>query len=190
MPRNLCIYCSSSTAIDPVYLDAARELGTQLVARGWRLVYGGANIGLMGVLASAVTAAGGQVTGIIPEYFAGKGLDYAAADELLLTRTMSQRKMLMAERADAFLALPGGFGTLEELLEVITLKQLDYHNQAIVILNTADYFRPLLDLFQTLVDQRFAKPEALDAYHVATTPIAALDYLDNYRPTPPPDKWR
>jgi uncharacterized protein (TIGR00730 family) len=186
--RALCVYCSSSEAVAPVFQAAAAELGTLVVAQGWHLVYGGANIGSMGRLASAVTAAGGRVVGVIPEYFVGKGLDYPC-DELLVTATMSERKMAMAARADAFLALPGGFGTLEELLEVLVLKQLHYHDKAIVLLNVDGFFDPLLALFDGLIEQRFAKQETLALYHVAPTPAAALAYLTSYQPPPLPDKW-
>jgi len=186
--RALCVYCSSSEAVAPSFLAAAQELGSLLVSSGWHLVYGGANIGTMGRLASAVTAAGGRVVGVIPEYFVGKGLDYPC-EELLVTATMSERKMAMANRADAFLALPGGFGTLEELLEVLVLKQLHYHNKAIVLLNLDGFYDPLLALFDGLIAQRFAKPETTELYYVAPSPAAALAYLATYQPPPQAEKW-
>src|ERR1041385_8319731 len=125
MPKLLCVYCSSSDRLESKYYDAAAELGREMVARGWGLVYGGGKTGLMGAVARAVKGEGGRVVGVIPEFMKVRELAFDKADELLTVVTMRERKLLMETRADAFLALPGGFGTLEEIMEILTLRQLD-----------------------------------------------------------------
>ena len=125
MPKLLCVYCSSSDRLDPKYYDVAAELGRELVNHGWGLVYGGGKTGLMGAVARAVKENGGRVVGVIPEFMKARELAFDAADELVTVITMRERKLLMETRADAFVALPGGWGTLEEIMEILTLRQLD-----------------------------------------------------------------
>ncbi len=186
--QTICVYCSSSDAVAPVYLAAARELGAQIAARGDALVYGGANLGLMGALAQAVHAGGGRVVGVIPHAFRERGIAYEAADELILTQDLRERKAQMEARADAFVALPGGFGTLEELLEILTLRQLRTHTKPVVLLNTGNFYAPLLALFAHFYREHFAKPfDGL--YHVAADVPDIFAYLDSYRPTVAPSKW-
>src|SRR5579859_4839874 len=131
----VCVFCSSSNTIAPVYAEAARVLGSGLAERSWPLVYGGGSAGLMGEVARAVHAGGGRVIGVIPQTLLDLEVGYLAADELIVTTTMRERKALMDVRADAFVALPGGFGTLEELLEILTLKQLRWHDRPVFIVN-------------------------------------------------------
>lgn len=186
--KTICVYCSSSDAVAPVYLAAARDLGAQIAARGDALVYGGADLGLMGALARAVHAGGGRVVGVIPHAFRERGIAYEAADELIITRDLRERKAQMEARADAFVALPGGFGTLEELLEILTLRQLRTHTKPVVLLNTGDFYAPLLALFAHFYREHFAKPfDGL--YHVAADVPGIFTYLDAYRPTVAPSKW-
>lgn len=173
----ICVFCASSNRVDRVYLDAARALGAQMAQRGWALVYGGGSVGLMGVLAEAVHAAGGRVIGIIPQALLDREVGYLQADELIVTQTLRQRKQLMDDRADAFVALPGGFGTLEELVEIITLKQLGYHAKPIVIANIAAYFDPLLVFFERMFAEGFASERYRGLYHVAPDITGALDLL-------------
>jgi uncharacterized protein (TIGR00730 family) len=187
--RRVCVYCASSDAINTIYSDAARDLGKRLGDRGDTLVYGGGNIGLMGILAHAVQASGGQVIGVIPGSLREKELAYEAADELIVTRDLRERKHEMDRRADAFIALPGGFGTLEEVLEVMTLKQLHLHDKPIVFLNTTDFWSPLFALFDHFFEQRFAKAVCRELYYVASTPADALAHLDAYTPTAIEQKW-
>lgn len=189
MSRRICVYCSSSNSVDTVYLDAADELGKRLAANGDELIYGGANVGSMGRLAEQVHQGGGRVVGIIPEYLAGKGLDFQAADELIVVPTMSERKMAMAERAEAFFILPGGFGTLEELLEILTLKQLHYHQKAIIVINIDGFYDPLLAFFQELVDLRFTIEANLALLQVVNSVDDALAALDCYEPPAEEAKW-
>ena len=186
--RNICVYCSSSDAIAPIYLETARALGAQIAARGDTLVYGGADLGLMGALARAVRAGGGRVVGVIPKTLQARGIAYATADEVIITQDLRERKATMEARADAFITLPGGLGTLEELLEILTLRQLQAHTKPIILLNTANYYAPLLALFTHLHRERFAKPfDTL--YHVADDVDGIFNYLDTYQPVLAPSKW-
>jgi uncharacterized protein (TIGR00730 family) len=174
---SVCVYCSSSSAIAPHFAEAAVELGTLLGRQGLALVYGGASVGLMGVLAQAVQRHGGRVIGFIPQSLRDREIAYEAADELVVTRDLRERKALMESRADAFVALPGGFGTLEEVLEILTLKQLRAHQKPVVFLNTAGFYDPLLAVFEQLREQRFARPESRQAYHVVAEPAEAIQWL-------------
>jgi uncharacterized protein (TIGR00730 family) len=186
--KNICVYCSSSDAVAPIYLETARALGARIAARGNTLIYGGANLGLMGELARAVHAGGGHVVGVIPQALQARGIAYAATDEVIITQDLRERKATMEARADAFIALPGGLGTLEELLEVLTLRQLQAHTKPIVLLNTANYYAPLLALFAHLYRERFARPFD-NLYYVADDVAGLFDYLDTYQPFLAPSKW-
>ena len=189
MSLSICVYCSSSSAVDGIYREATCELGQLIAARGHTLVYGGGTPGLMGDLARAVKAGGGRVVGVIPRRLADFGLAFPDADELLVTETKGERKALMIEHAEAYVALPGGFGTLEEILEVITLKQLEYLRGPIVLLNTGGFYEPLLTHFERLYRERFARPEYRALYHVAAEPAEALGYIEGYRHAALPRKW-
>lgn len=185
----ICVYCSSSSAVAPEYFQAAEELGEVMARAGKTLVYGGGCIGLMGAVARSVHQHGGKVIGVIPEYLRLKEVCYEDSDELIITETMRERKAIMEARADAFLALPGGFGTLEEIMEILTLKQLQRHAKPIIFLNTCGFYDPLLAQFQKLYDEQFTKAEFAAFYHVAQTPAGILPYLQDYQPAPIPKKW-
>ena len=174
----LCVYCSSSDHIPNRYFALTRELGAEMGRRGWSLVYGGGSVGLMGALAKAVQQAGGSVFGVIPQALLDREVGYLEADELIVTTTMRERKRLMDERADAFVALPGGFGTLEELLEIMTLRQLGYHDKPIVIVNSGGFFDPLLAQFDRIFTERFTHDRYRDLYLVADTVAEALAILE------------
>jgi len=146
--RTVCVYCGSGPGTDPDYITAARELGTALARSGVSLVYGGGSLGLMGALAEAVLDQGGHVTGIIPEFLTGREKMMVRAQEVIVTHDMHERKRLMFERADAFIALPGGIGTLEELVEQLTWAQLGRHRKPIVIANIKQFWNPLLELIE------------------------------------------
>jgi len=184
----LTVFSSSSDAVDPIFFDVAAELGRALAARGDTLVYGGAKIGLMGAVARAAFDNGGKVIGVIPRYIAERGIDFSDCD-LIVTRDLRERKAKMEELGDAFLVLPGGFGTLEELLEILTLKQLHQHQKAIVILNANGFFDPLAALFDHVYQQRFAREVSRSLYHFANTVQDGFAYLDTYVPVPIPTKW-
>lgn len=187
--QTICVYSSSSTAIDELYFETAAQLGQLIASRGDELLYGGGMIGLMGAIAEAVRENGGKVIGVIPKALDRPGIVYENCDELIITEGMRERKAIMDARSDAFIALPGGYGTLEELLEIITLKQLKYHNKPIVILNVNHFYDPLLAQFDTIVQQRFAKPESQDLYRVTDSITEALQYIDSYTPYHFSDKW-
>jgi uncharacterized protein (TIGR00730 family) len=156
--RTLCVYCGSSGAVDEKYRAAATELGESLAAAGIELVYGGGRIGLMGLLADAVLAGGGRVVGIIPAALRDAELAHYGATELVIAGSMHERKRFMAERADAFAVLPGGTGTLDETFEIVTWRQLGLHDKPIFLVDTAGYWRPLIDLFEHIVGHGFARP--------------------------------
>jgi hypothetical protein len=185
----ICVFCSSSDGVRAPYREAAEELGRELAGRGHTLVYGGASVGLMGVLARAVHRRGGRVIGVLPEPLMVKEIAYTAADELVVTRDLRERKAVMEARSDAFLALPGGFGTLEEMIELLTLKQLDLHRKALAWVNTAGFFDPLLAMFERLFEEGFAKPAYAGLYHTAPSATAALDYCEGYRWHDTGAKW-
>ena len=182
---NICVYCSSSTRIDNSYTDVAETLGRKLAERGHALVYGGGDIGLMGVLARTVQSEDGTVVGVIPEKLKEKeNIAYDVADELIVTDTMSERKRIMYLRADAFIVLPGGFGTIEEFMEVLTLKQLSYHVRPIALVNTNGFFDPLLGFFQQLYDDAFTRIRCEELVHVTRDPQAALTHVERHAPSP------
>ncbi len=160
-----------------------------MAKRGDVLIYGGTNVGLMGATARAMHQHGGRVVGVIPGFMASRGLAYAPADELLVTRDMRERKARMEARADAFLALPGGFGTLEEMLEIITLKQLQQHTKPVIFLNTGGFYDPLIALFEHMREHRFAKSYANSLYHFAADVPAVFAHLDHYQPPQLEAKW-
>lgn len=178
---NVCVYCASSNHVPAAYVAAARELGVGLARLGWALVYGGGSVGLMGVLAEAVRAGGGPVVGVIPRALLDREVGFRAADELIVTATMRERKQIMDDRADAFVALPGGFGTLEELLEIMTLRQLGYHNKPILIVNIGGYFDPLLAQFERIYAEHFTHDRVRGLYAVMDTVEAALERLKEER---------
>ena len=155
----VCVYCGSSFGSDPVYLQATRELAATLAARGIRVVYGGASVGLMGAQADATLDAGGEVVGVIPQQLVDREIAHAGLTELRVVQTMHQRKALMAELSDAFVALPGGIGTLEELIEAFTWEQLGLHAKPLALLNTVGYYDGLAAFLDHAVEQGFHQPQ-------------------------------
>ena len=157
--RNVCVYCGSGSGQNPAYRQAAEAFGRGLAAAGVRLVYGGGSVGLMGVLARSALDAGGQVTGIIPHFLESRERVFQDVTELIVTDNMHERKMLMFERADAFVALPGGVGTLEELVEQMTWAQLGRHEKPVLLANVLDFWQPLIELLEHMRAQLFIRPE-------------------------------
>ena len=183
------VFASSASAVDERYRAAVASFGARLAARGDELVYGGTDVGLMHVLADSVRRGGGKVTGVLPQLLVERGLADEDCDELVVTDGMSGRKQVMIARAQAFVALPGGFGTLEELLEVLTLKQLGEHHRPVVLFDVEGFYQPLLATFQHLFDQRFAKPEYAALYRVAREVDEVFAHLDSPDEVELPTKW-
>ena len=189
MNKVICVYSSSSCKLDKVYFDAAYQLGTEIAQRGDRFLFGGGLTGLMGACAHAVHQQNGKVIGIIPEALNVQGIVYERCDELVVTKGMRERKAEMDEKSDAFMALPGGYGTLEEILEIITLKQLRYHNKPIVILNINGFYDHLLQQFNTIILQQFAKTDCKELYFVTADVTCGLNYIDTYIPPIFEERW-
>lgn len=176
-PFSLCVYCGSRPGRDPALAAAAAAVGRHIGARGWQLVYGGGNVGLMGVVADAALEAGGRVVGVIPRSLMDREVGHLGLHELHVVDTMHQRKQLMAERADAFVALPGGIGTLEEFYEAWTWRQLGYHAKPIGLLNVAGYYDLLLQFMQRSLDEGFVGDGHMGFVAAAADPVALLETL-------------
>jgi uncharacterized protein (TIGR00730 family) len=190
MPKLLCVYCSSSDLIDAKYHAAAEELGHGMAARGWGLVYGGGRVGLMGVVARAVKAGGGYVVGVIPEFMKSRELAYTEADELITVATMRERKQLMEARASAFVALPGGLGTLEEFSEIVTLRYLNRLNLPVVLLNQDGLYDDLLKFLARVRGEGFMSPDVRDLFTVAKTVDHVWQQLDQPVPFKADTLWQ
>lgn len=180
--KNVCVFSSSSNKLDKIYYEAAEELGILMAKAGFNLVYGGGTLGTMGVNADAVKEFGAQVTGVLPEKLYKIGVGNARCDELFVTEGMRTRKDKLDKISDAVIAMPGGFGTLEELTEMIVQKQLGYNQKAIVILNTNGFYGNLIKFFDDIVRQNFAHTTSKTIYYIANTPQEAVDYLKNFEP--------
>jgi len=173
---SVCVYCGSSLGANPRHTDAARHLGTQLAAHGIRLVYGGGRIGLMGQVADAVLAGGGQVIGVIPEHLQVQEKGHQGVTELHVVASMHERKNLMFELSDAFVILPGGFGTLDEAFEMLTWRQLRLHDKPILFLNIADYWTPFAELVDQFIAEGFARESSRQLF-------AMVDAVEDVIPT-------
>ncbi len=186
--RRVCVYCGSNSGSRPDYSQTAREMGTALVRRGIELVYGGGRVGLMGVIADAVLAAGGKVIGVIPQDLVAREVAHRGLTELRVVGSMHERKASMVELSDAFIALPGGFGTMEEFCEVLTWVQLGLHRKPHGLLNVAGFYDPLLAFFDHAVAEAFVRPAHRSLVVAHTQPEGLLDLLTTVEP-PHLDKW-
>lgn len=186
--NSLCIFCGSSTGFDSIYASAARAVGTLVAHSGMTLVYGGGSVGLMGIVADAAMAAGGEVAGVIPQPLFGKEVAHNSLTKLHVVDTMHARKELMYTLSDAFMALPGGIGTLEELCEILTWGQLGLHRKPCGLLNVKGYFDPLLDLLDRAVAEGFLKKEHRAMLVVDDTPESLLKKLKTAH-LPRTEKW-
>lgn len=189
--RRVCVFCGSSVGARPDYAAAARTLGAELAARAIGLVYGGSHLGLMGAVADACRSAGGEVIGVIPGSLVEAEVAHAGLDDLRIVSTMHERKALMADLSDGFVALPGGFGTLEEFCEVLTWSQLGLHSppKPCGLVDVAGFFGPLIALFDSAVDQGFLRPENRRLVLAAADPSSMLDALAVWQAPPPIRKW-
>lgn len=178
MEKNLCVYCASGLELDPKYYTAGEELGRGLARRGWGLVYGGGRAGVMGSVALAAKAEGGRVIGVIPDFMVERELAYREADELVMTGSMRERRRIMEERSAAFVALPGGFGTLEELIEILMGRMLNRHDKPLILVNQDGFYDELLGFFDKLVRERFKKSGWRDMMPVAASVDEVWPLLD------------
>lgn len=188
-PFSVCVYCGSRLGAKPAYRALARRLGTAIGQRGWQLVYGGGRAGLMGEVAEATLAAGGRVVGVIPASLMKLEVGHAGLSELHVVETMHQRKQMMAERSQAFVAMPGGIGTFEELFEVWTWRHLGYHDRPLGLLETAGYWAPMVSFLQHAVAEGFMDGEQMAMLHVGDDVGALLDTLARHAGGPLPDDF-
>jgi len=186
--KAVCVFCGSSAGANPVYAEAARRMGETLAARRLTLVYGGGRVGLMGEVARAALAAGGPVVGVIPQALMRKELAYEDLTELHVVASMHERKALMAERSDGFVAMPGGYGTFEEFCEVLTWAQLGFHSKPVALLDVNGYYRPLLALFDHAMAEGFVRPVHRRLVLADDEPGRLLDAMAHHVPSTV-EKW-
>jgi len=186
--RCMCVFCGSSSGSDPAYVEAAGRLGRLLADEGITLVYGGARVGLMGAVADAALGAGGKVIGVLPDFLKRKELEHPKLTELLIVSSMHERKARMAELADAFIALPGGMGTLEEFCEVVTWAQLGLHEKPCGLLNIQGYYDPLLEFVDRMIDEGFVRKKHKGLVLSAETPAELLAAMRTFQPVRV-EKW-
>jgi uncharacterized protein (TIGR00730 family) len=186
--KKICVYCGSSSGKSPEYLASASVLAKEMVKRNIGLVYGGANVGIMGEIANTMLANGGNVTGVIPQALIDKEVGHFGLTELKIVGSMHERKAIMADLSDGFIALPGGLGTLEELFEVLTWSQLGFHHKPCALLNIKQYYESLSVFLDHAVEEEFVKPIHREMLLVASDPSQLLDAMESYQP-PAVDKW-
>ncbi|MFK7926505.1 MAG: TIGR00730 family Rossman fold protein [Bacteroidia bacterium] len=186
--KSICVFCGSNMGSEAVYKEAAIKLGQSFAARKIRLVYGAGNVGMMGVIADATLEAGGEVLGVIPGFLKAKEVCHTGLTELIVTDTMHERKQIMADQSDGFIAMPGGFGTLDELCEILTWAQLGLHAHPIGLLNVVGYFDPLLQMFDHMVTQRFLASENRKLLLSGVRPKDLLQKMADFDP-PHVEKW-
>jgi hypothetical protein len=186
--KRICVFCGSSAGSKPEYRACAQQLGAELTRRKIGLVYGGGNVGLMGAIADSVLEAGGEAIGVIPEHLMSREIGHNRLTKLHIVRSMHERKALMSDLSDAFIALPGGFGTLEEFCEVLTWSQLGLHAKPCGIVNVLGYYTPLLAMLDHAVQERFLKPQNRALVLARDKPVELLQALEDWRPVHV-EKW-
>lgn len=177
--QSICVFCGSSQSVEDRYKKAAAELGREMGKRGIDLVYGGASIGLMGCVARGAYEERGKVIGVLPEFFGAKDIGYLNADELIVAKDMRERKAKMGERSDAFIVLPGGIGTLEEAMEILSMRQLKLSGKPLVFVNTDGFYDKLNETFSSMIEKKFAKENIREMFAMAPDPQSALEYIFN-----------
>lgn len=177
MKKSICVYCGSNAGQNPVYAEAARAVGTHLGENGHTLVYGGGRVGLMGLVADAAIEAGGHVVGIIPDFLHEREVAHSGVQDLKIVSSMHERKQLMADASDAFVALPGGIGTMEEFFEAVTWRQLDYHAKPIALLNVDGFYDGIEQFFDTMISTGFLRPKHSELFFSEIDPNRLLDRL-------------
>ena len=187
--QKICVYCSSSNNLPEKFYIFAKELGEQIAKHNYNMVYGGTTVGMMGVIAGNAQNNGSEVIGVIPERIASFGLKNLELSEIIMTKDMRERKATMEKISDIFVAAPGGFGTFEEIFEIIVAKQLGYHNKPVIFLNFDGYYNNLLKMFDTVYENHFAKNEMKNLYYIADCIDDMFDYIKNYIPVEVVLKW-
>jgi uncharacterized protein (TIGR00730 family) len=185
----ICIYCSSSDVLNPKYYTTATELAEKLAQRKHTLVYGGAKVGIMGTLANVMIQQKAHVIGIIPKVIEQKEIAHKGINELIITETMQERKKMLQDISDAFITLPGGFGTLEELSETLTAKQLDFYDKPVVIFNQDGFYTPLIQMFENYFRCNFARADYSQLYLITDSIDEALNYIEKYKKSAVTSKW-
>ena len=188
MKKFLAVYCGSSAGSNPIYTQQAKALGQTMVKLGYHLVSGAGNVGLMGVIADEVLKLGGEVIGVIPQHLVDMEVAHTNCTELIVTQTMHERKAIIAERSDGFIAMPGGIGTLEEVIEVMTWNQLGLHQKTIAFFDVDGYYSKLFEFFEHMIEEQFLKPISINQLVCESDPVALMKgihaHSDNYSP-----KW-
>lgn len=187
--KTVCVYCSSSNNLPEKFYIMSKELGEKIAHNNYNMVYGGTTVGMMGVIANNALENGSEVIGVIPERIASFGLKHPALAKVVVTKDMRERKATMEKLADIFIAAPGGFGTFEEVFEILVAKQLGYHDKPIIFLNFENYYENMLKMFNTLYENKFAKEEMKSLYYIANTVDEAFEYIKNYKPMEFIYKW-
>lgn len=185
----ICVYCSSSDHISDKYFEAAKKTGELIGQKGHDFVFGGGCVGLMGEVAQNAHKNGSKVYGVIPEKLSKFKICFEGCEELIITKDMRDRKQIMDELSDGFITLPGGFGTLEEISEMITGKQLGFHKKPLVILDVDGFYAPLFEFFENVYKEKFANESCKNLYYITSSPEDAISYLENYVPQEAPAKW-
>ena len=187
--KTLCVYCSSSNLLDKKFYIFAQEFGEKLAKNNYNMVYGGTTVGMMGVIANNALKNGAEVTGVIPERIASFGLKHPNLANVIVTKDMRERKATMEKYADAFVALPGGFGTFEEIFEILVAKQLGYHNKPVIFFNFNGYYDKMFEMFKTVFKNNFAKEEVKSLYFITNDTEDMYKYLNTYQPQEVALKW-
>ena len=187
--KSICVFCGSNAGTKPEYAEAAKQLGYLLVENDIRLIFGGGNVGLMGIIADAVLEKGGEAIGVIPHFLMEKEVGHTGLTEMKLVDTMHQRKELMADLSDAFITMPGGIGTMEEFFEIFTWGQLGLHPKPFGMLNVVGYYDHLLAFFENMVQERFLSDSNYKMLYAHHEPATLLQQLLNYQPIEHPEKW-
>lgn len=187
--KTICVYCSSSNNLPEIYYNFAEELGIKIAKNNYNMVYGGTTVGLMGVIANNALQNGSEVIGVIPERIESFGLKHPALAKVIVTKDMRERKATMEKYADIFVAAPGGFGTFEEIFEILVAKQLGYHDKPIVFLNFDNYYDNMFKMFDTVYEKHFAKEDMKKLYFIANSIDEMFEYIKNYKPCEIALKW-
>ena len=187
--KYVTVYASSSNSVVEKYGKRCEELGEMLVENGYGLVFGGSNVGLMNSIAIAMKRHKGKIVSVIPDFFKDQGLGFQDSDEMIVTKTMQKRMEIMMQRGDAFIALPGGFGTLEEITEVLTQRYLKKHKNPILLMNYDGFYDPLMEFFEHIISEKLASALIKKLYKTATNNQQAIDYLETYEPFDWDGKW-